>query len=92
LRRTRHFEIGDGCAAFVDLLVDVPVPPDFEIETLGERVDDGDTDPVQTTRDLVAVVIELASGMKHGQHDLGGRLAALVAINGDATAVVDDCD
>ena len=47
---------------------------------------------MQTARDLVAVVVELAAGVEHGQHDFGRRLAALVLVDRDAAAVVDDRD
>ena len=79
-------------AALVGLLIDLAVAPDFEIERFGQRVDDRDADAVQTARHLVAVVVELAAGVQHGQHDFGGRLAALVAIDRNAAAVVDDRD
>ena len=47
---------------------------------------------MQSARDLVAVVVELASGMKDGEDDLRGRLAAGMAIDGNAATVVDDGD
>jgi hypothetical protein len=40
-------------------------------------------------RHLVAVVVELAAGVQNREHHLGGRLAALVAIDGNAAPVVD---
>ena len=58
----------------------------------GERVDHRDADAVQTARDLVAVVVELAAGVEHRQHDFGGRSAALVHVDRNAAAVVDDRD
>ena len=63
-------------AALVALLVDLAVAPDLEVERLGQRVDHRDADAVQAAGDLVAVVVELAAGVQHGQHDLGRRLAA----------------
>ena len=47
---------------------------------------------MQAARHFVAVVVELAAGVQHGQHDFGRRLAALVPIGRDAAAVVDDGD
>ena len=79
-------------AALVALLVDLAVAPDLELERLRQRVDDRDADAVQAARDLVAVVVELAAGVQHGQHDFGGRLAARVPVDRDAAAVVDDGD
>ena len=90
LRLAGHLERGDGPAALVGLLVDLVVAPDLELEPLGERVDDRDADAVQTARDLVALVVELAAGVQHRQHDLGGRLPRLVHVHGNAATVVDD--
>ena len=81
-----------GTAALVALLVDLAVAPDLEIEPLRQRVDDRDADAVQAAGHLVAVVVELAAGVQHGQHDFGRRLAARVAIDRNAAAVVDDGD
>jgi hypothetical protein len=47
---------------------------------------------VQPSRDLVAVVVELASGMENGENDFGGGLAAGVPVDGYAAAVVDNGD
>jgi hypothetical protein len=90
LRRAGRLEVGRRNAALVGLLIDLAVAPDLEIERLRQGVDDRHADAVQTARDLVAVVVELAAGVQHRQHDLGGRLAALVTIHRDAAAVVDD--
>ena len=79
-------------AALVALLVHLAVAPDLELEPLGQRVDHRHADAVQAAGDLVAVVVELAAGVQHGQHDLGRRLAALVQIDRNAAAVVDDRD
>ena len=92
LRRAGDLEIRRGRAALVALLVDLAVAPDLEIERLRQRVDDGHADAVQAARDLVAVVVELAAGVKHRQHDFGGRPAARLLIDRDAAAVVDDRD
>jgi hypothetical protein len=59
---------------------------------LRQRVDDRHADAVQAARHLVAVVVELAAGVQHRQHDLGRRPAALVHVDRDAAAVVDDGD
>ena len=47
---------------------------------------------MQTAGNLVAVVVELAAGVQHRQHDFGGRLAARVQVDRNAAAVVDDGD
>ena len=62
-----------GLTALVALQVDLAVAPDLELEVLRQGVDDRDSDAVQTARDLVGVLVELAAGVKLGQHDLGGR-------------------
>ena len=85
-------EIGDRLAALVGLRVDVAVAADLDVEPLGQRVHDRHADAVQAARHLVAVVVELAAGVQDGQHDLGGRLAALVHVDRNAAAVVDDGD
>ena len=79
-------------AALVALDVDVAVAPDLHVEPLGQRVHDRDADAVQSARHLVAVVVELAAGVQHGEHDFGGRTAALVHVDGNAAAVVDHRD
>ena len=76
LRRAGDLELAVRRAALVALLIDLAVAPDLEVERLGQRVDDRDADAVQAARHLVAVVVELAAGVQHGQHDFGGRLAA----------------
>ena len=89
LGRAGHIERRRRDAALVRLLVDLAVAPDLEIERLRQRVDHRDADAVQAARHLVAVVVELAAGVQHRQHDFGGRLAAGVLIDRDAAAVVD---
>ena len=74
--RAGDLEVGRRLAALVALLVDLAVAPDLELEPLRQRVDDRDADAVQAAGDLVAVVVELAAGVEHGQHDLGRRPAA----------------
>ena len=77
--------------AIVALGVDVAVPADLDLEPLGERVDDRDTDPVEAARHLVDRALELAAGVELREDDLGRRLAGLpVDVHRDAAAVVDD--
>ena len=47
---------------------------------------------MKAARDLVAVVIEFAARVQHGQHDFSGRLAARVLVDGNTASVVDDRD
>ena len=92
LRRAGDLERAGRSAALVALLIDLAVPPDLQIETLGERVDHGHADAVQTAGDLVAVVVELAAGVKDGERDFGRGLPAAVEIDWNAAAVVDHGD
>ena len=86
-------EIGDGHAALEALVPVVAVAIDVELEPLREGVDDRDADAVQAAGHLVAAAAELAAGVQHGEHDLGGRLVVLLHdADGDAAAVVDHGD
>ena len=83
----------DRLAATELHLVDLAVAPDPELQPVRQRIDDRDTDSVQTAGHLVAVVVELAAGVELRHHDLGGRALELVVVldvGGDAAAVVDD--
>ena len=76
LRRAGDLEIG-RLACHARRSADRPVRcARSRVERFGQRVDDRHADAVQTARDLVAVVVELAAGVQHRQHDFGGRLAA----------------
>ena len=87
-------ELALGRAALVGLGPLVAVAPDRELELLGQRVDHGHADAVEAAGDLVAAAVaELAAGVQHREHDLGGRaLLLLVHPDGDAAAVVGDRD
>ncbi len=92
LRLARDVQLAHRRAALVALLVDQTVAPDLQLEPLRQRVDDGDADAVQSARNLVRGILELAAGMEHRQHDFRGGLAALVHVHGNAAPVVDDRD
>ncbi len=73
------------------------VTPDGQVEPFAERVDDADSDAVETARDLVGVVVagvlELPAGVELGHDDLGRRNAFLGVDSGrDAAAIVLDRD
>jgi len=79
-----------GNAVGVGLRPQVALAPDRDIETLGERVDDGDADTVQPAGNLVAAAAELAAGVQNGQDDLDGRASlALDVVDRDAATVVE---
>ena len=80
-------------AALVALAVDLAAQLDLEVELVGERVHARDADAVQTARDLVGLVVELAARVQRRQHDLGRGPAELrVRVDRDAAAVVVDGD
>ena len=83
------FELRGGDAFFVGLLPDFAFAPDFQIEPVGKRVDDGDADAVQAAGNFVGVAIEFSAGVEHGHDDFGGRLFfSGVHVHGNAAAVV----
>ena len=75
------------------LIVDMPVLTDFDFEPVGQSVDDGGTDAVQTAGDLVSATAELTAGVEDGQNDRDRRNAQfLVDADRDASTVVADFD
>src|SRR5690349_16000527 len=87
-------QVGLGHAALIRLRPLVAVAPDREVEPLGQRVDHGHADAVETAGNLVAATLaELAAGVQHREHDLGRGTAFLRhRVDGNAAAVVDDRD
>jgi hypothetical protein len=85
-------------AALIFLPVDLAVAVDLDHKDLREGVDDRDADPVESARDLIGALVELASGVKHRHHDLERRFAAVAGmdlgaahrVDRDAGAVVED--
>ena len=57
-----------GHAAHVLLLVHLAVALHLDVQPVGQRVDADDADAVQTARDLVGAVLELAAGVQLGHH------------------------
>ncbi len=92
LRGAGRLEIGLRLAALILLLEHLPVAPDLEVELLRQRIDDRYANAVQTTRDFVAVVVELAAGVQDRQNDFRRRAAAHVLVGWNPAAVVDDRD
>ena len=86
-----HF-LGDGAAGEFHL-VDLALLVDLDLEPLGQGVDDRRADAVQAAGDLVAAAAELAAGVQDREDDLKRGPAGLgLDIDGDAAAVVADCD
>ena len=76
-------------AAGVLLLPGVAVAPDLEPQPVGQRVHRRHADAVESARDLVVVLVELAAGVQDRHHQLGGGLALdRVDAGRDAAAVV----
>src|SRR5277367_2859332 len=89
-RLAGSFELRGGHALFVGLLPDFAFAPDFQIEPIGKRVDDGDADAVQAAGNFVGVAIEFSAGVQNGHDDFrGGLFFSGVHVHGDAAAVVD---
>ena len=83
-------ELRFGDAALVGLLPYFAVAPDFQIEPIGERVDDGNAYAMQAAGNFVGVAIEFAAGVQDGHdHFGGGLLFRGMHIHGNAAAVVD---
>jgi len=88
-----HGERRDGIAEAVFLRVQFAAAMDGELQHIGERVDDGHADAVQTTGDFVGAVVELTARVQHGHDDFGGGATFFgVDVDRDAAAVVVDAD
>jgi hypothetical protein len=96
LAGTSLAQFADRIAATEVHLPSVAVAPDFYIELLREGVDATDAHPVQAAGDLVGGGVELAAGMKLGEHHLHGRHHRSVGqghhVDRNAAAVIDDGD
>ena len=80
-------------AATVGLLVDLLVFPDLQFQLFRKSVDAGNAHTVQAARNFVAVAVKLSAGVQLRHHHLRSRLLlALVVVNGNPAAIVDDRD
>jgi hypothetical protein len=74
-------------------VVDLPVPPYFQIDKFGEGVDDRKPYSMETSGDFVTAIIKFSSGVELGHHDFHSRtILFLVEIDGNTPAVISDCD
>ena len=90
-RLADDFQIGFGISVTVDLSIGAPIAMNGELETLGQCVDDGDPHAVETSGDLVRVVVELAAGVEHRHDDFGSRSSLFfVIVDRYPTTVVGD--
>ena len=73
--------------------MDLPLPLDGRDHPLGKGVHDGYSDSVETSGDLVCVLVELTSGVEVGETELHcGFGLSLGDSGGDTPTVVDDGD
>src|SRR5690606_11195351 len=82
---------GQGClrdAVMVGLLPYLAAAADGHHQLLGKSIDHGDSDTVETSGDLVAVVIELTAGVQHGHDHFRSGYPFLVNIGRNTAAVV----
>ena len=89
-----HLDLRGRGALAVCLAVDLAVAAvDLGDQQRRKRVDARDADAVQTSRDLVAALVELTAGVEHRQHHFERRFALLLVVVGrNASAVVLDGD
>src|SRR5690606_41961264 len=72
----------------IDLFPDLATTANRQYQLLGQCVDHGNTYTVQTTRNLVGVVVELTAGMQNGHDHFGSRYTVFMDINRDTTTVI----
>ena len=75
------------------LVVDAAGPADLDRHALGQGVDDGGADSVQSAGDRVGLAAELAAGVERGHDGFdAGDAGGGVLVNGDAASVVHDAN
>jgi hypothetical protein len=81
-------------ASSIALLVDLPVPLDFEVKPLGKGIHTGDAHPMEAAGNLVGGIFELSSRVQLGHHHVDGIHAVdgRVRADGYPPAVVLDRD
>ena len=86
-----RFELAVDVAAFEGHQKFVTRATDRDFQPLGQRIDNGHPDPVQTAGELVVVVRELATGMQGGEDDFHPRLLHLgVHVDRHAPPIIDN--
>src|SRR5205823_13453982 len=71
IRVACHLERAGWDTALVALYVNFSASPDLEVQPFGQSIDDGDTNAVQSARNLVSGVIEFAAGVKLRKNNFG---------------------
>ena len=88
-RIAEGLHLGDGHAAFITLTPALAVAAHGDFQPAGKSVHAGDAHAVQTARNLVGVVVELAASVQFGHDHLHGGNAQLgMNIHGNTAAVV----
>src|SRR5215831_16673457 len=64
-------ELRGRFALLIGLLPHGAVPLNLELKPVGERVDDGNADAVQTPGNFVRIAVELSASVKNREHNLG---------------------
>src|SRR5690606_13885160 len=72
----------------IDLFPDLATPANRQYQLLGQCVDHGNTQTVQTPGNLVGAVVELTTGMQNGHDHFGSRYTFFMEINRDTTTVI----
>jgi len=93
LRLPGFLLLGLGLSPLLNLMIDLPVPPDLQLYKLGQGVDDRKADAMKSSGDLVRPIIEFPSRMElHHDHFHGGPFLFLVEIDGDPPAIISHRD
>jgi hypothetical protein len=80
-------------ALFVRLPPQRTLPAHLHFQPRRQRVHAADTNSVESARDLVGVLVELAARVEHRHHDLHGRpVFRGMQVHGDASTIVHDRD
>src|SRR6266550_1995491 len=80
-------------AAPITLLVNFSVPFDLDFQSFRKRVDNGNTDAVQSAGNFVGSFVELTAGVEFSQHYFsGGNFFGRMKVDGNTATVVDHRD
>src|SRR5439155_17334445 len=72
---TSHFQRAGRNTPAVTLNVNLSPTPDLQVEPFRKRVNDGNTNSVQSPGDFVRRVVKFAARVQFGQNDFRGRLS-----------------
>ena len=96
---THNLDVVEGLSLLVFLLVNLIITENLTSHVLGKSINATDAHAMQTSRDLVASLVELTSSMQHSHNDFQSALVLLlvhihrdassIVLNGDAPVFVD---